>query len=240
MLRVARARERIVLALDVSDLSSALPWVEKLAPEVGCFKVGLELFAAEGPAAVRAIHDRGAQCFLDLKLHDIPLTVSRACTAAARLGVRYLSVHASAGPSALEAAVGAVAGTETQILAVTVLTSIDSTELAAVGMGNDPSAVVSRLAKLASEQGVRGFVCSPRECAIVRQVAGQTAMLVVPGIRPAGTARGDQRRVATPTDAARAGADRLVLGRPLREAPDPIAACRAVAEEIASVTGEAP
>ncbi|MCC6876295.1 MAG: orotidine-5'-phosphate decarboxylase [Sandaracinaceae bacterium] len=238
--RFSRARDRIVLALDVPELDAAIPWIERLAPEVGCFKVGLELYAAAGPAAVHAIHERGAACFLDLKLHDIPATVARTCGVAAKLGVRYLTIHASNGPSALEAAAGAVAGSTTQVLAVTVLTSLDSLELSAVGLGSDPNAIVQRLAKLAADQGVRGFVCSPRECALVRQIGGPSSHLVVPGIRPPGSPRGDQRRVATPADAMRAGADVLVVGRPLRDAADPIAAARSIAAEIASVTNEAP
>lgn len=234
-----RARDRIALALDVPSLDAARPLLSRVGPEVGCVKVGLELFAAEGPGAVEAVHASGASCFLDLKLHDIPATVARACEAAARLGVRYLTVHASSGPSALDAARRAVEGSGTRLLAVTALTSLASEDLDAIGMQGDPEAVVRRLAAVAATQGIDGFVCAPAECGVVREVAGEGALLVVPGVRPKGSARGDQARVATPAEAIRAGADLLVVGRPIRDADDPVEAVRAIASEIADATGEA-
>jgi len=234
-----RARERIALALDLPSLEAARPLLGRLSSEVGCVKVGLELFTAEGPRAVEAVHESGAACFLDLKLHDIPATVSRACAAAARLGVRYLTLHASAGPAALAAAREAVDGSATRLLAVTALTSLDGAALEAIGMEGDAQAVVRRLAALAAAQGIDGFVCSPAECAVVRGVAGEGALLVVPGVRPQGKERGDQARVATPAEAIRAGADLLVIGRPIRDAADPCSAVHAIAREIADVTGEA-
>ena len=233
----ARARERLVLALDVPSLSDAAPLLA-LGEEVGVFKVGLELFVASGPAAVEAVHRVGAACFLDLKLHDIPATVGHAVRAACALGARYLSVHASAGPSALQAAAEAARGSETTLLAVTALTSLDGDELSAIGMSSDPAAVVRRLAELAHQHGIGGFVCSPREVALVREVAGPDAIVVTPGVRPTGAAVGDQRRVATPTEAIVGGADLLVIGRPIRDAVDPAAAARAIVEEIAAATGE--
>jgi orotidine-5'-phosphate decarboxylase len=236
----ARARDRLFLALDVPSLEDGRSLLTRLAPEVGCVKVGLELFIAEGPPAVEAVHDLGSRCFLDLKLHDIPATVGRAAGAAARLGVRYLTVHASAGPEGLRAAAKAVQGSSTRLLAVTALTSLDATQLAAIGLGADPAEVVRRLAGLAADQGVDGFVCAPGECRVVRAIAGPGAELVVPGIRPAGAARGDQARAATPAYAIEQGADRLVVGRPIRDAADPIEAARSIAGEIAEATGEAP
>ncbi|HJL16167.1 MAG TPA: orotidine-5'-phosphate decarboxylase [Sandaracinaceae bacterium LLY-WYZ-13_1] len=235
-----RARDRLIVALDVPSLEAARPLIAALGPEAGVLKVGLELFVAAGPAAVDAVHEAGGACFLDLKLHDIPATVAEATRAAVALGVRFLTVHASAGPAALAAAAQAAAGTGTQLLAVTALTSLDGAQLEALGLEPDPPTVVTRLARLATDAGVTGFVCSPHETRLVRDVAGTAATVVTPGVRPAGTARGDQRRVATPAEAIRAGADRLVVGRPIREADDPVAAARAVTAEIASATGEDP
>jgi orotidine-5'-phosphate decarboxylase len=237
---VPRARDRIVFPLDVGSLEAARPLIDELAPEVGCLKVGLELFVAEGPDAVRTVHAAGCACFLDLKLSDIPATVAGAAAAAARLGVRYLTLHASSGGPALDAAREALRGSDTRLLAVTALTSLGSSELAAIGLGDDPSEVVRRLARLAHERGIDGFVCSPLECAIVREIAGPGALLVVPGVRPLGSDHGDQARVATPADAISRGADLLVIGRPIRSAPDRRQAARAIAREIAEHTGEAP
>lgn len=235
-----KARDRLAIALDLPTLHAASPWIERLSGEVGVFKVGLELFVAAGPPAVEAVQRAGAACFLDLKLHDIPATVGAAARSAADLGVRYLTVHASAGPAALEAAVAATQGSETRLLAVTALTSLDEAQLSAIGLDSDPVQVVRRLAYLASAVGVDGFVCSPREARPVREIAGPGAIVVTPGVRPAGAAAFDQRRVATPAEAIRSGADLLVVGRPIREADDPIAAARAIVTEIASETGEAP
>ena len=234
-----RASDRLVLALDVPSLDAARPLLAQVGAEVGCVKVGLELFTAEGPRAVEAVHASGAACFLDLKLHDIPATVARACEAAARLGVRYLTLHASSGPAALAAARRAVEGSTTRLLAVTALTSLDANDLEAIGMSGTPEAVVRRLATLAATCGLDGFVCAPAECGVVRAVAGRVGLLVVPGVRPRGSERGDQARVATPAEAIRAGADLLVVGRPIRDADDPREAVRAIASEIAEALGEA-
>jgi orotidine-5'-phosphate decarboxylase len=225
--------ERIVFPLDVPDLDDARRWIARLGGHVGVFKVGLEIFTAIGPDAVRAVHDAGAACFLDLKLHDIPATMAGAAASAVRLGVRYLTVHASAGPAALRAVAEAARGSGTTILAVTVLTSLDVGELAAIGLAGTPGEGAERLAMVARDAGLTGLVCSPHEVAALRGVMGPSGTLVVPGVRPAGADRGDQRRVATPRDAIAAGADLLVVGRPIRNAPDPVEAADAIAREIA-------
>ena len=227
-------RDRIVFPLDVSTLDEAREWLDRLGTHVGVYKVGLELFTAAGPAAVEAVHEAGSACFLDLKVHDIPATVASAVRSAARMGVRYLTLHASAGPAALAAAMEVARGTDTQLLAVTVLTSLDQGELDAVGLEGTPAEAVSRLAAMAHGAGVDGFVCSPHEVAALRDQLGREVTLVVPGVRPKGTATGDQRRTATPAEARAAGADLLVIGRPIRLADDPVAAARAIADEIAS------
>jgi len=194
-------------------------------------KVGLELFAAEGPAAVRAAAALGRPVFLDLKLHDIPNTVEGAARSAAASGASLLTVHASGGEAMVRAAVRG-AGERLRVLAVTVLTSLDDAALAAVGLAGPAGAAAIRLARLAVAAGAGGIVCSPREVAAVRAAVGPGPLLVVPGVRPAGSARGDQVRVASPAEAVRAGADVLVLGRPLRDAPDPAAAARAIAASL--------
>jgi len=230
-------RERLVLPLDVPGLDDARPWVEQLGSEVGVFKVGLQLFTAAGPAAVRLVHDAGAQCFLDLKLHDIPATVAHAVASAADLGVAYLTLHASNGPACLRAAAEAAEGSKTTLLAVTVLTSLDGEELEAIGMGADPTAAARRLGRLAVDSGVGGLVCSPHECGALRSDLGDDVCLMVPGVRPVGSDAGDQRRTATPAEAIASGADLLVVGRPIRNADDPTIAARAVVSEIASALG---
>jgi orotidine-5'-phosphate decarboxylase len=227
---VPSARERLVLPLDVTDLVTARRWIDQLAGEVGVFKVGLELFTAAGPDAVRAVHDAGAACFLDLKLHDIPATMAKATASAARLGVRFLTVHAVAGPAALRA-VAAEAG-DTTLLAVTVLTSMDDDELESVGLSGPADRAVERLGTLSVAAGVGGLVCSPLEVAMLRAQLGFAPTLMVPGVRPAGAAHGDQKRIATPGSAIEAGADFLVVGRPIRDAADPVAAARSVVDEM--------
>jgi len=231
-----RPQDRLVLPLDVPDLDSAAQWVRQLQDEVGVFKVGLELFTAAGTDSVRMVHDAGAACFLDLKLHDIPATMEHAVHAAAGLGVKYLTVHSSAGRAALERSAKAAAGTGINLLAVTVLTSLDAGELEEVGLQQSTTALVTRRARLAADSGIGGVVCSPMECRELRKSLGPDLTLVVPGIRPAGSDHGDQRRVATPTDAIRQGADLLVVGRPIRNAPDPVVAARAIVQEIADAT----
>ncbi len=228
-----RPKDRLVLPLDVPDLGSAARWVNALGSEIGVFKIGLQLFTAAGPDAVRLVHDAGAACFLDLKLHDIPATMEHAVHAAAELGVRYLTVHSSAGRTALERCANAAKGSDTHLLAVTILTSLDTDELQEVGLNDTTSDLVARRARLAAQAGIQGVVCSPHECERLRQEHGPPLTLMVPGIRPAGGDRGDQKRVASPTMAIHQGADLLVVGRPIRNAPDPVRAARAIVQEIA-------
>jgi orotidine-5'-phosphate decarboxylase len=224
-------RDRICLPLDFPTLAEAEPFARTLGPHVGMLKVGLELFVAEGPAAVRAVAGLGLPVFADLKLHDIPNTVEGAARSAARSGARLLTVHASGGAAMVRAAVKG-AGPGVRVLAVTVLTSIDAETLDTVGLVGPPEAAVVRLARLAIEAGAGGLVCSPQEVEAVRAAVGPGPLLVVPGVRPAGAAVGDQARVATPAAAVRAGADVIVVGRPIREAQDPVAAAREIAKEI--------
>jgi orotidine-5'-phosphate decarboxylase len=227
-------QDRICAALDFATWTEASAFARAVAPAVGMLKVGLELFAAEGPPAVKAAAALGRPVFLDLKLHDIPNTVEGAARSAAASGAALLTVHASGGPRMVEAAVRG-AGGKVRILAVTVLTSLDEPQLQRIGLAGPAEQAVVRLARLAVEAGAGGLVCSPLEVAAVRAAVGPAPLLVVPGVRPAGAALGDQQRVATPAEAVRAGADVLVLGRPLRDAPDPVAAARAVAAEIAGI-----
>ncbi len=224
-------KDRICSALDFPSWAAAEPFARLIAPHVGMLKVGLELFTAEGPAAVRAAAGFGRPVFLDLKLHDIPATVEGAAAGAAATGAALLTVHAAGGAEMVRAAVRGGAG-RLRILAVTVLTSLDAEALARIGLLGPPEAAVVRLARLAVAAGAGGLVCSPHEVAAVRAAVGPGPLLVVPGVRPAGAARGDQARVATPAEAVEAGADVIVVGRPLRDAPDPVAAARAIAAEL--------
>jgi len=222
--------ERIVFPLDVPTLTEAERFIGLLRGHVGVFKVGLELFSAVGPDAVRAVRDAGSRCFLDLKLNDIPATVAGAVRSARALRVEYLSVHALSGREALHAAAGEAG--ETRLLAVTMLTSLGEADLQSLGLLGSVPEAVHRLADLALRAGVSGFVCSTEECAQLRTVVGSQGLLVVPGIRPLGSGSGDQKRVASPAHAISQGADLLVVGRPIRHAVDPVAAADAVAREI--------
>lgn len=226
------AHERICAALDFPSWQQAEPFARAVAPAVGMLKVGLELFAADGPPAVRAAVALGRPVFLDLKLHDIPNTVEGAARSAAATGAALLTVHAAGGAEMIRAAVRGARG-RVRILAVTVLTSLDAAALGAIGLAGPPEAAVLRLARLAVDAGADGLVCSPHEVSAVRSALGPGPLLVVPGVRPAGAARGDQARIATPEEAVRAGADVIVLGRPLRDAPDPVAAARTIAASLA-------
>jgi orotidine-5'-phosphate decarboxylase len=223
-------RSRIALALDVADLDTAKALIAKTRGHVGTFKVGLELYTAVGPAAIEAVHAAGAQCFLDLKLHDIPATMGRSVARAESMGVAYLTVHGAAGLDSLRQA-NDNAGT-TRLLAVTVLTSLDAAALEAIGLSGGPRDAADRLAKLAWDAGLRGFVTSAHECAALRNALGSEAFLVTPGIRPAGSDVGDQKRVMTPADAIDAGADLLVVGRPIRDAEDPTQAAADIAHQV--------
>ncbi|MFO8076597.1 MAG: orotidine-5'-phosphate decarboxylase [Egibacteraceae bacterium] len=221
---------QLIAALDTADLDELTALATALGGEVDLLKVGLEAFAAHGPAAVAAAAEH-APVFLDLKLHDIPTTVAGAARAAAAHGAAMLTVHASGGPAMIAAAVAAAPGTT--VLAVSVLTSLDDAALSAVGQ---PSAAeqVPRLADLAVEAGAGGLVCSAAEVAAVRARLGASPAVVVPGIRPAGAGTDDQARTATPEAAAVAGASHLVLGRALSRAADPAAAAREIRASLPS------
>jgi orotidine-5'-phosphate decarboxylase len=225
------AKDRICAAVDAPTWAEGEPFARAVAPHVGMLKVGLELFAAEGPAAVRAAAALGRPVFLDLKLHDIPSTVEGAARSAARSGAALITVHAAGGAEMVRAAVRG-AGPGVRVLAVTVLTSLDDAALEAIGLVGPPEAAVVRLARLAVGAGAGGLVCSPHEVAAVRAAVGPGPLLVVPGVRPPGTEKGDQARVATPAEAVRAGADVVVIGRPLRLAPDPARAAREIAATL--------
>jgi len=224
-------RERICAAIDFPTWREAEPFARAVAPEVGMLKVGLELFAAEGPPAVRAAAALGRPVFLDLKLHDIPNTVEGASRSAAASGASLLTVHAAGGDEMVRAAVRGAAG-RLHVLAVTVLTSLDDAALGRIGLAGPAADAVVRLARLAVGAGADGIVCSPHEVTAVRAAVGPGPLLVVPGVRPPGASRGDQARVATPAEAVAAGADVVVIGRPLREGGDPAAAARAIAETL--------
>lgn len=222
-------KDRIIVALDTDSPEAALATVKALSGEVGMFKVGMELFPRGGPELVRRIREAGFDVFLDLKFHDIPNTVAGAVRSAAELGVRFATVHASGGKAMLAAAADAARETGTTLLAVTVLTSLDDEDLAQVGFEKGASDSAARLADLAVSAGIGGIVCSAKEVARIRSLAGEGVVLVTPGVRMPGDAALDQKRVVTPADAVRNGADYLVIGRPITKAPDPAAAARAIA-----------
>lgn len=223
----------ILVALDFSSLDDAMVLAHRLAPHVGGFKVGLELMMSEGPRAVAAVAETGLPVFADAKLHDIPNTVERAARALARHGARWVTLHPGsramieAGASALSEASDGRAG----VLVVTVLTSLDEVDLDTLGIGRSMSEQVAAMTRLAAESGAEGVVCSALEVASAR--LGSPALAVVtPGVRPAGPSNDDQKRVATPVEAIAAGADWLVIGRPITAAEDPVAAARAIAGEL--------
>lgn len=221
-------RDRLVVALDLPSRQSALQMVECLRRDVGMFKIGKQLFTCEGPALVREIVGSGEKVFLDLKFHDIPNTVAGAVAAATSLGVSLVNVHAAGGPAMMQAAAAAAAGTGARVLGVTVLTSLDARELAAVGFTEPPDRLVLRLARLAIECGLDGVVAAPTEVTLLRRELGPDFIVLTPGIRLPGGERQDQVRVATPAQAVRDGADYIVVGRPLTQAADPAAAARTI------------
>ena len=224
----------IAVALDAPDLETAARWAGLVTPHVSTVKVGLELYLRYGPDAVASVRGAsGVQVFLDLKLHDIPATVAGAARAVARLRPAMLTVHAAAGPAAIKAAVQAAP--DARIVAVTVLTSLGEGDLSRIGMAGPVSDAARRLAALAVEAGAGGLVCSPQEVAAVRAEVGDDIMLITPGVRPAGSEMHDQARVATPEEALRAGADLLVIGRPITGAADPGAAAAAIAASLRRV-----
>ncbi|MGO8887313.1 MAG: orotidine-5'-phosphate decarboxylase [Streptosporangiaceae bacterium] len=226
----------IAVALDAPNLDTAARWAGLVTPHVSTVKIGLELYLRYGPDAVASIRGAsGVQVFLDLKLHDIPATVAGAARAVARLRPSMLTVHAAAGRAAISAA--AEAAPAAKIVAVTVLTSLSEQDLDSIGLAGPVSDAVRRLAAMAVAAGARGLVCSPREVAEVRAEVGPDITLITPGVRPAGAEANDQARVATPEEALRAGADLLVIGRPITGAADPGAAAAAIAASLRRAEG---
>lgn len=215
-----KTRERIIVALDVPTREEALALVRQLSPHPGLFKVGLQLYTATGPEIVRAVRDLGGRVFLDLKLHDIPNTVARAIESASSLGTEMLTLHLSGGRAMIEAAVRA-ARQEMLLLGVTILTSADDVTLREAGVNSSMQEQVLRLAKLGVESGIVGLIASPHELVALRSAHGAKIKIVTPGIRPTGSPAGDQKRAMTPAEALQAGADFLVIGRPIIAASDP-------------------
>jgi len=238
------ARSRLILALDVGgDVEDALSWVGRLKGHVGMFKVGKEAFTSFGPAIVKSVQERGGKVFLDLKFHDIPNTVAGAAEAATKLGVAMFNLHALGGRKMMEEAVRAAKAVSERmgspmpvVLAVTVLTSLNEGDMEELGFHKaSPQQLVVRLARLAKEAGVSGVVASAQEAESIRDACGRDFVIVTPGIRTSGTTqRDDQKRVVTPEEAVRRGADYLVVGRPILEAPDPVAAADGIVEAIAA------
>src|ERR1700733_9828170 len=226
-------KDRLAIALDLPNEHEAIKLVDNLGDSCQWFKVGMELYYATGNGIVRQLRDRGFNVFLDLKLHDIPKTVAGAVRSCAQAGASLLTIHASGGAAMMSAAAEAASAPGSpRLLAVTVLTSMDANELAGVGITASAADQVLRLARLARASGIDGMVCSAEEVAMLRKETGPETLLVIPGIRPAGTAVGDQKRVATPGQAIADGASMLVVGRPITRAADPMAAARAILEEI--------
>ena len=223
--------EKIIVALDVPTAKEALRLVSLLSEDVGWFKIGLQSFTAEGPALIRPISSLGPKVFLDLKLHDIPNTVAKAVEAAGKLGVRMLTIHLSGGGEMIRAAVAARSN-DLLLLGVTVLTSSTDETLSEIGIAGQTRDHVLRLARLGVESGIGGLVASPHEARLLRAEFGDEIKIVTPGIRPAGSDPGDQKRFATPRDAMEAGADYLVIGRPITAESDPKAAARRIGEEL--------
>lgn len=239
---IEAARRRLIFALDVDSCEAAARWAEQLQDKVGLFKIGKQLFTRCGPEVVRLIQERGGKVFLDLKYHDIPNTVAQATVEACRLGVRMVNVHALGGPAMMRETVAAVnkcclaEGIERPLLlAVTILTSSDQETLAAVGIDRPLEEMVPRLALLAQQAGLDGVVASPREVPLIRQACGPDFLIVTPGVRPVFAAVNDQKRIASPAEALAAGADYLVVGRPIANATDPRGAATAILEEMAGV-----
>lgn len=234
------ARDRLIVALDVSTTAEAKKIVEAVGPSATTFKVGKQLFTAEGPSLVRDLVASGRHVFLDLKFHDIPNTVAAAVRSAAGLGVSMLTVHASGGAKMLRAAAQAAkeAKTPPLLLAVTVLTSLGDEDLQEIGVSGKPADQVLRLAALARDNGCLGVVASPQEVKQLREMLGTGFAIVAPGVRPAGFEAGDQTRIATPADAIRNGASYLVVGRPITEAKDPAKAAAAIVQEIEAASSK--
>ena len=226
----------VIVALDVNNRQEAVEKVKAIGDSVGFYKIGLELFTAEGPDVVKAVKDLGKKVFLDLKFHDIPRTVERAVKSGARLGVDLMTIHSVGGKAMIRAAADAAAefgAAAPKILAVTVLTSLDQTDLEDVGIkGRTPAEQVEAMARFAVDNGANGLVCSPKEVGNLSKLLKAGTLFITPGVRPAGAAVGDQKRVATPAEAVRDGATHLVVGRPILAAEDPVAAAKAIRAEM--------
>jgi orotidine-5'-phosphate decarboxylase len=232
-------RERLILALDVDDLEKAKSALKLLAGEVGMFKVGKQLFTHAGPAVVRMIHEMGGEVFLDLKFHDIPTTVAKAAVEATRLGVKMFNVHASGSLEMMRLTVREVTRVCRQeslrrpiLLAVTVLTSLNESDLKKVGVQGEVADQVVRLALLSREAGMDGVVAAPHEVGEIRAACGRGFVIATPGIRLKKNSRDDQKRVMTPAEAVRAGVDYIVVGRPIMEAGDPVSVAREIVSEM--------
>jgi orotidine-5'-phosphate decarboxylase len=242
LLRARRSmRERLIVALDVDDLNQAKDLVKKLVNEVGMFKIGKQLFTHAGPQAVRLIQELGGEIFLDLKFHDIPNTVAKAAVEATRMGVKMFNVHASGSLEMMRMTVKEVRRVCRQekrrppiMLAVTVLTSLNQDDLKRVGVDGRVAAQVVRLALLTKEAGMDGVVASPHEVRDIRDCCGRRFIIVTPGIRPAESSHNDQQRIMTPAAAIKVNVDYIVVGRPILEAEDPVAAARAIVAEMNS------
>jgi orotidine-5'-phosphate decarboxylase len=233
-----KASERVCVALDYPSREEVLAAARRFGPRAGWLKVGLEAFVAEGPDLVREVAS-SARVFLDLKLHDIPNTVARAAAAAARSGASMVNVHASGGRAMLAAAREALAfAGAPKLIAVTLLTSLDAGALSDLPLAGEPGSIALKLARLAKDCGLDGVVCSAQDLAAIRSACGRDFLTVVPGIRPAGADLADQKRAATPAAALQAGADVLVIGRPVTAAPDPDAALSSILSEIESASRE--
>lgn len=229
---------RVIVALDYADQQDALAMAERLDPNRCRVKVGKELFTRSGPAVVEALHSKGFEVFLDLKFHDIPNTTAKAVRAAAEMGVWMVNVHASGGRRMMETAreeLEQVNGSNTLLIAVTVLTSMEQADLADIGLDIEPLEHVKRLAQLTERSGLHGVVCSAQEVAPLRETIGKDFKLVTPGIRPADAEVGDQKRIMTPADALTAGSDYLVIGRPITRAASPVDALQRIETEVQSV-----
>jgi orotidine-5'-phosphate decarboxylase len=229
-------RERLIVALDVSTATAARKIVAAVGESASVYKVGMQLYTAEGPGLVRDLVTSGRRVFLDLKYHDIPNTVASAVNEAARLGVSMLTVHASGGGKMLAAATESAraADPDLLVLAVTVLTSLDDSDLATLGLRGGVLDQVLRLGALSLAHGCQGLVASARECGALRQELGHDFTIVTPGVRPAGSGHDDQARVVTPAEAIAAGASYIVVGRPITEAADPAAEARAILGQLAA------
>lgn len=228
--------EKLIVALDMKTLDEAKEVIEKLSSTVKVFKVGMGLFTLYGPEAVKLVHDSGAKVFLDLKFHDIPNTVAHAVRSAAKLGVFMISIHALGGSEMMMRAVEAAreSGNRPKLIGVTVLTSMDQSSIGEVGIDKKIEDEVVSLARLGKDSGLDGVVASPNEVSLIRRNLGKDFIIVTPGIRPAGAKKDDQKRIMTPADAVKAGADYIVVGRPIIETKDPLEAAKKIIKEMES------